>query len=613
MSVSNFESLPNEVLLHLFENHLNLTDIFIIFAHDLNRRFTSLVHQCQRFRLDLTNIRKQDFYNCLRSTLMFRRKIQSLSISNRLPGQMNMFLTYFPTFDRFQSLTKLSLEFVQFLPKSDRVNSALNSLSMTKIHTLSIKITNMLFHHRTQIPLREIFSVPTLRRLVVDLSPETVIPDEFQFPESSIEHLTFRGYYLNCRTFSKILVSAKQLVYLNCGVIDHSSLTGNINCNFEPLTTLRTFILTSDRRNCTLDFRMFIMFLTKMPNLYQLEMNSSFDGERDDAVLEIIPGLLPLLTCFTVRKLEKPGLDCSINNPMLNTIQTSVNMEQKMFNIYRAESQQSHYTKRNWYYYFPIFNPLYTRNSTEDTTQMKFIWSLPHRTFDNDLFPLTVITAIHITSSFSYSMIAYPLNHVKILRIDWIDSSLFTWIKTFINLNKVIAINAFSLKENSQFLFLLISQMNNLQMLIIDFNLFNHIQSIQLNRSMKRLDISMIEHRFKEKDIRFLANLFPSIEHLYIYTKDLHHVPLLRRVFPTLITLTFRIVDPDYQRQKSRSEWIQRFPSQVTFDYELLGDCITVWIDPDVFNDSFWHSTFKYRGSSLSRAMRQVTKKFTRS
>ena len=615
MSVSKFEILPNEILIHLFENYLESVDIFVIFAHGLNARFTSLVHQCEVFHLDLTNIRKQDFNNCMQSACMFREKIPSLSMSERLSGQMNIFLTYLPTFDHFPSLVKLSLDLGNLSLKSHRVLSVLDSLSMTKIHTLSIKIVDPEF--LVANIYSEVFHLPTLRRLVLDTDHYFASEEAFHLPQSNIEYLTIRRHYLTWRSFREILVSAKRLVYLNVRVRDGSSTEtsiDDINWHFEPSTTLRTFIFTLGWLLDSLSFRIFVMFLTKMPNLHKLTINGSETELMESDFVGIVPGLLPLLTHFTLRISQLRDFGYSLDRQLVKSVQTPVYIDQQNFNIYKAENRGSNHIGENFLNYYPIFNRLSRTNTISGDIEMRYVWSLPFRTFDNDSFSSNVITAIHITESFPISMTEYKLNHVKFLRIDSINPSLFTWINTFINLNEILELNTSTLQQNSRLFFLLISQMKNLQTLFIDFNFLINNQFIPLSQSMKRLNISWIEHPFKEEDIHCLVNLFPSIEHLSIYTKDLYHVPLLGNFFPKLITLTFRIADPAYRPYNNKSErkWARRFQEQVSFQYELIENRITVWIDQDVFKDSFWHSTLKYR-SSLSRAIRHVTKKFTTS
>ena len=597
MSVSKLELLPNEIFIDFFKNYVDSIDIFVIFAHGLNARFTALVRQCRVFHLDLTNIRKKDFDQCMRSTRIFRKKIQSLSISERLPGQINAFFELFPTFDRFQCLGELNLSFQEPPINQGCLLSALNSLSMTKIHTLSIKFDESNHDHLLIDLYKNIFTLPTLRRLVLDIEYIKDIEHSFDLSECHIEYLTIRGYGLIWNGFSKILASVNGLSYLDIEITyphwRYISID-DINWDFEPLTKLRTLLFNWRHPDAPLDVSILAKFLTKMPNLYRLTINGPNQKQTDGAIWDTLPDLLPSLTHLTWRTCERS----------FESVETPSWIDQKKFNIYKVIPYHNNNTKENFYYH-PILN-----SSHSSSSSINRFWSLPSRGFDNNPFSLTLITAIHITHSFPVPMMEYKLNHVKILRVDSINSSLYIWINKCINLNNIVQFDASFVKTNSHLLMSLISPMKNLQRLSIDFNLLLNNQSMEPNRSMKELNISLIEHSFKGQDIHFLANLFPSIEHLSIYTKDLHHVPLLERFLPNLITLTFQIVDPDYRCSRKKLKWIQQFGNEVTFEYQHTEDCITVWIDQDVFNDPFWHSTLNYHyGFSLSRLFRHLTNK----
>ena len=603
MSVTKFETLPNEIFIDFFKNYVNSVDVFVVFAHDLNARFTALVRQCRTFHLDLTNIRKKDFDQCMRSTTIFRKKIQSLSISERLPGQINAFLQVFPTFDQFQRLDELNLSFNEPPTNQHGLLSALNSLSMTRIHTLSIKFDQSDHDHLLIDIYKNIFSLPTLRRLVLDIDYIKDIDHAFDLSECQIEYLTIRGYGLIWNGFSKILVSVNRLSYLNIEITyphwRYISID-DINWDFEPLTKLRTLLFNWRHQEAPLDVNIFSRFLTKMPNLSRLTINGPNQEYTDDTIWEIVPTLLSSLTHLTWRICERSQSEYFLHKPLFKSLEKLSWIDQKMFNIYKVIPHHFTNTKENLYYY-PILNP-------SDSTSS--FWSLPSRGFDDNPFSLSVITGIHMTDSFPISMIQYKLNHVKFLRIDSINFCLYRWINKCIHLNNILQFDASSVKTNSHLFILLISSMNKLQTLSIDFNLLSNYQPIQSIRSMRELNISSNEHSFSQQNIHFLANLFPSIEHLSINTKDLHHVPLLETFLPNLITLTFQIIDPDYRYSTKKSKWIQRFRNEVTFEYQYTEDCITVWIDQDVFNDSFWSSTLNYHyGFSLSRLFRHLANK----
>lgn len=604
MSVSKLESLPNEILIDLLENYLDSVDILVAFVDGLNARFTSLVYQCQIFHLNLTNIRKENFDSCMRNTKIFRKKIQSLVISDRLPGQVNFFLTYFPTFNRFECLTTLNFIFIELSKNISDFSTALMSLQTMRIDSLSIKIIRSDGDCHLRDVYTEIFQLRTLRRLVLDVDDLSDLGYSFTRLRCHLQYLTIRGVGLNLIHLCQLLTYTNQLRYLNVELNNPSweyGLSPHIYWNSEPLTELHTFIVNLHHPKGRSSIQMLTMFLSKMPNLHRLTVNDTNLKYFNSDIWNVLPGLLSSLTHFTWR-ICKVSLNEFRFEQMFESTQTLMSINHK-FNIYRTSSNHRNDIEQIFYHY-PILH-----NNNPD----KLFWSLPFREYDHQTFSLTLITTVHITRLFPLSMMEYKLNHVKFLRFDWMDWSVFTWIKTFIHLHTIIKLDVSSIKENSPILFLLISHLNYLQSLSIDFNILIVNSSMQTNQSIKRLDISVIEHPFTEQYIHLLANLFPSIEHLAIYTKDLHHVPLLQKYLPNLITVTFRISDPDYRHERNRPKWIRRFRTKVTFEYQLIEDSITVWIDEDVFNDSFWRATSKSQRFCLSRAIRHVTKKLTNS
>jgi hypothetical protein len=65
MSLSKFESLPNEILIDFLEKHANGVDILVAFTEQLNSRIDGLIGQCQQFRFDFFRCRKDDFLLCV--------------------------------------------------------------------------------------------------------------------------------------------------------------------------------------------------------------------------------------------------------------------------------------------------------------------------------------------------------------------------------------------------------------------------------------------------------------------------------------------------------------------------------------------------------------------
>jgi hypothetical protein len=107
----NFESLPNEMLLELFE-FFNGVHLFRTF-YNLNIRFnTLLIVHFQRYHFDFRNISKGEFDRiCGNQLLSITDRIISLCLSddNETPNLLDQFHSYGFTLTQFTNLRSLSL------------------------------------------------------------------------------------------------------------------------------------------------------------------------------------------------------------------------------------------------------------------------------------------------------------------------------------------------------------------------------------------------------------------------------------------------------------------------------------------------------------------------
>jgi hypothetical protein len=106
-----FESLPNELLLELFEC-IPVVDLFRAFV-GLNTRFNTLLFkQFHKHCLDFQSTSKRNFYFvCQRylPSIIDRKSSICLSDDHDTPGQINCFLYYSWTLYQFTNLQSLSL------------------------------------------------------------------------------------------------------------------------------------------------------------------------------------------------------------------------------------------------------------------------------------------------------------------------------------------------------------------------------------------------------------------------------------------------------------------------------------------------------------------------
>ncbi|CAF1097596.1 unnamed protein product [Adineta steineri] len=129
MSLSKLESLPNEILLDLFEKCIDGIDIFVAFIHQFNSRFDALLSQCQQLYFNFIGCRLDNFRFCIHLLPNYLNKITGLALSERgAPGQINMFLKYFPSFTPFKQLRSLYIHCSAEYIHSNHVENAILSL-----------------------------------------------------------------------------------------------------------------------------------------------------------------------------------------------------------------------------------------------------------------------------------------------------------------------------------------------------------------------------------------------------------------------------------------------------------------------------------------------------
>ncbi|CAF4775398.1 unnamed protein product, partial [Rotaria sp. Silwood2] len=196
MSLATFESLPNEILIDIFEKYINGIDLLVAFAYQLNSRIDALIGQCQNLHFDFTSIHKNDFRFCIGLLPAYIDRIEDLTLSEQdAPGQMHAFFSFLPLFNQFKRLRKLNLQI-----DSDALNwrqtvATFHSLPNTLIHTISIKLVNFTIEQQLTI-LNIVLSTKILKRIVLDFEINTQKnPWIFPFVASNILHLTINDLY----------------------------------------------------------------------------------------------------------------------------------------------------------------------------------------------------------------------------------------------------------------------------------------------------------------------------------------------------------------------------------------------------------------------------------
>jgi hypothetical protein len=265
----NFESLPNELFLTLFE-YLTVVDLFRAFV-GLNTRFNTLLFEkFHKHRLDFRSISKRDFdFVCQRYLPSIVDQTSSIYLSDddETPDQINCFLSYNWTFRQFTNLQSLSL----YNLRSEIVMCKLLAECQHLHNLIRLKFIKSEFEYDNKNIcqlLNNIWTMPKLTYCYLDIS----------FCERG------EKYHIN---FSKISISLQYLTIKNMsrGDIDldnlfehtpylryfyvHASDCTNITSLYSTMTYIVRLKIDVYESSFTL-----IELLKNMPNLRHLTVNA---------------------------------------------------------------------------------------------------------------------------------------------------------------------------------------------------------------------------------------------------------------------------------------------------------------------------------------------------
>jgi hypothetical protein len=163
-----------------------------------------------------------------------------------------------------------------------------------------------------------------------------------------------------------------------------------------------------------------------------------------------------------------------------------------------------------------------------------------------------------------------------------------------INLPRIVDVKLWNCDFGSDAITSLLSCTPNINSLRFSFNLLTSKQTaIIINcDGLKRLDISGDRHTFTEEDVSTFARLFPHVEHLEINTISLYKLPLLNVYLPHLRSLTFKIIDNLCAQSNDNEEqrWENEIRQSTQFLFKRTSDWITIWIDQNTFNETYWQT-----------------------
>ncbi|CAF1051607.1 unnamed protein product [Adineta steineri] len=263
----NFELLPNEIFLDLFD-YFNGMDLLHTF-YNLNFRFNFLLYkQFRKYKFDFNCISKRNFDLICQHHLSFiADRIITLCLCNSedTPEQINVFLSYIPSFKQFIGLRALSIGYIHsyeiLLKILDECHYLCNLTSLQLYYwTFPIDENNL------QIIIDKIWSLPKLNYcnfgITSNESSVLFTPTKISL---TLENVVVYGIYFNFNEINQLFKCTPCLKHLSI------SIASVFQDNFILSSLLTLTHLNIQISNKSED--RLIKIFQNTPNLYRLEIN----------------------------------------------------------------------------------------------------------------------------------------------------------------------------------------------------------------------------------------------------------------------------------------------------------------------------------------------------
>ncbi|CAF2593568.1 unnamed protein product [Rotaria sp. Silwood2] len=588
MSVSKLESLPNEILSHIFEKYMNGVDILVAFVNSQNRRFDALISQCRRFYFNFFNCRKDYFDFCLDLLPTYIERIEILILSEQnTPGQIHTFLSFFPLFISFKRLRKLYLELNSNTIDWVIAQRAIISLSHTPIDTVILKAMETANMPTLNYIIGDIFKFKKIKRIIL---MNDFHGNQWNFSSnisSTVEYLTNFDNSCEFQHLQSIFQYTPHLKYLNVRLTSNSYygfyyLSHPSNNNIISMSNLHTVILSFQSNDST-TFDILAQYLKAMPVLRRLEIKAHSALLEANAWESLLQVSLSLLTNFILKTTTYCVNEADIEK-ILAKFDTPFWKAKKNFYMMITKHKYSNSNR------FGIGN---MQHGEQDEYNQSVIqcWVAPTRARIDDI-PTNEIMSFGISGVTSCLSNDYYFKNLKHLIIYNLDKDLLQWFVKYVNYLQIQYLDISLLSIKSDTISLLLSCIRNLTSLRIKYSLLLSHQNVYLGKDnyLKYLDISVDEHNFDKKDIIIISQLFPYIEHLAINMIKLSNIPLIKTYLPYLRCLTFKIIDSPFSSYNDNEQklWNDQLRRKFKFLFERQADSITIWIDQDAFEESYW-------------------------
>ncbi|CAF4965767.1 unnamed protein product [Rotaria sp. Silwood1] len=319
-----FELLPNEILFDLFD-YLNGVDLLNAF-YGLNYHFNFLLYkQYRSYRFIFNWISKYNFdIICSQHLPFIVDRIIGLSLCDgeNTPGQINLLLSYIPSFSQFTQLRSLSifhLHSYNTLMKIVDECHHLNHLIYLNFYFCSYAYHYNPSHFQTVVNM--IWNLPKLTHCNDDISIQRwnflSIPSNIS---TSLKYLNLYNNQLKWNQINKLFEHTPHLKYLSL------IISSDTNDNYIPSSSLPTLIDLKISIYSTLDTSRIISFLQNTPNLRRFDITLGSILINGHQWEQIICNYLPKLKVFQLKMKHRFVVNHNIQeqvNELVNSFRSS--------------------------------------------------------------------------------------------------------------------------------------------------------------------------------------------------------------------------------------------------------------------------------------------------
>ncbi|CAF3310963.1 unnamed protein product [Rotaria sp. Silwood2] len=571
----NFELLPNEILLDLF-NYFNGVDLFWAF-YGLNSRFNFLLHaQFSFYYFKFNCVSKRHFdMICQRHLPFIANRIIALSLSDyrETPGQINLFLSYIPSFKQFTNLRSLSLSNLRsYQTLLKLLNESHHMKNLTHLNFYSCSFPNEQVNF--QLIADTIWSLPKLTNCFFSIMEEQKI---FHMPtvvSSSLKYVSIFGSELQRNQIKQLFDYTPRLKHLST-LIKPVSGTNYIVSSVPTLTTLNIYFF-DDHIASKIN-----LFFQGMPNLCHLSIDIQSDLIDGYQWEQIIRNYLPKLKTFRLKMKQKCFQQENIHkraDQLIDSFRTSFWIDEHQWFV-RCFTQNRiihlNTLSDSFDCYESICNvwrstyPLDSQNEFYDN-----MTSIYNETFFNRPIPYYIRLAnikslyIKLPINNQFWSIVPSLNRLRSLTVSSHADAFQCQLQTL--LDQALHLYTLTIRQDTA--------------LPLQISLFKYI-----NTSVRRFDLYDCNYCFNEEECTTLSRslLGTQCEVLSIRVKNRESIVHLVKNMLNLRTLIVECIDTKcHQRSiltKNNDDIIQWLKSRLSLKYLIVRDSetdngILIWI-----------------------------------